>query len=303
MPTAVVNGGIQLEYETFGSPDDPALLLIMGFSAQMTDWPEAFCQRLAEHGRYVIRFDNRDCGLSSKFDGIGVDAEDVMIAALADTEVPAVPYNLSDMASDAVGLLDYLGIGQAHIVGASMGGMVAQHVAIEHPERTLSLVSIMSTTGEPEVGAASPEAIAALLTPAPVGRDAYIDASASWATWQSKKYVDLAANRERAAHNYDRSFYPEGSPRQLCAIYASGRRTTSLRTVTAPTLVIHGRDDALITWSGGARTAELVPGANFLLVADMGHDLPLPLWPILLGAIDTHATAAEQRVAAQSLAS
>jgi pimeloyl-ACP methyl ester carboxylesterase len=300
MSQITVADGIELEYETFGSPNDSAMLLIMGFTAQMTDWPVEFCEQLAAHGRYVIRFDNRDCGLSTKLDGQLIDPMPVMMAALSDAEVPPVPYTLSDMAADAVGLLDALGIAQAHIVGASMGGMIAQHVAIEHPARTMSLISIMSTPGEPEVGTPSPEAIAALLTPPPDDRAGYIDASARWLTWQSKKYADQAHNRERAAENYDRSFYPEGSTRQLSAIYASGRRTDGLPGVTAPTLVIHGRDDALISWSGGARTAELVPGAHLLLVADMGHDLPQQLWPMLVNAITSHAHNAERAVTASA---
>jgi pimeloyl-ACP methyl ester carboxylesterase len=297
MAQIAVAGDIELEYETFGSPDDPAMLLIMGFTAQMTDWPSEFCQQLADSGRYVIRFDNRDCGLSTKLDGQLIDPMPVMMAALSEGEVPPVPYTLSDMASDAIGLLDALGIDRAHIVGASMGGMIAQHVAIEHPGRVISLTSIMSTPGEPEVGTPSPEAIAALLTPPPVDRAGYIDASARWLTWQSKTYADQDANRQRAAENYDRSFYPEGSTRQLAAIYASGRRTVGLQGVTLPTLVIHGRDDALISWSGGARTAELVPGAHLLLVADMGHDLPRPLWPVLVDSLVSHASNAERSAA------
>ncbi|MEO6123179.1 MAG: alpha/beta hydrolase [Ilumatobacteraceae bacterium] len=295
MPQADVNTTasgekISLEYETFGSPADPALLLIMGFTAQMTLWPEAFCSELAECGRFVIRFDNRDCGLSTKLDGVQVDVGAVVVAALAEDPavMPAVPYTLSDMATDAVGLLDHLGIAAAHIAGASMGGMIAQTFAIEHSDRTLSLISIMSTTGEPEVSTPSPEAGAALLAAPPTEREAYIESAVGSMVWKSKKYGDLDTTRVEYARDYDRSFYPDGSPRQLAAIYASGRRTDALAALDTPTLVIHGRDDTLIPMEGGLRTSELVSGSKLLLLADMGHDLPEPLWPTVIDAIISH---------------
>jgi pimeloyl-ACP methyl ester carboxylesterase len=276
---------MELEYDTFGSPDDPALLLIMGFTAQMTQWPDDFCKLFADAGLFVIRFDNRDCGLSTKLDGVEVDLGPVIAAALSEQPAPAVPYTLSDMAADAVGLLDALGIERAHVLGASMGGMIAQHVALEHPHRLLTLVSVMSMTGEPEYGQPTPEAAAALLAPPPHDRQAYVDAAPSWMIWHSKKYADEAHVRAQAAAGYDRMFYPQGAPRQLAAIYASGRRADGLARLNVPTLVIHGRDDVLITPGGGMRTAELIPGANLLLVADMGHDLPAPLWPLLVDAV------------------
>jgi pimeloyl-ACP methyl ester carboxylesterase len=204
-----------------------------------------------------------------------------------------VPYTLSDMAADAVGLLDALGIDRAHVVGASMGGMIVQHMAIEHPARVRSLVSVMSMPGEPEVGQPTPEAAAALLAPPPTERQAYIDASVNWMVWHSKKHRDEARTREQAAADYDRSFYPDGAPRQLAAIYASGRRTEGLSQLDVPTLVIHGRDDTLITPSGGFRTAELVPGADLLYVADMGHDLPEPLWPFFVDVVVAHTRRAD----------
>jgi pimeloyl-ACP methyl ester carboxylesterase len=248
---------------------------------------------LADQGLYVVRFDNRDCGLSSKLDGVEVDLEAVIGAALTEQPIPSVPYTLSDMAADAVGLLDALGLERAHIMGASMGGMIAQTVAIEHPTRTRSLISIMSMPGEPEVGQPTPEAAAALLAPPPTERQAYIDASPQWMVWQSKKYRDEQQARRQAAADYDRSFYPEGAPRQLAAIYASGRRTEGLAALDVPTLVIHGMDDTLITPSGGFRTAELVPGAVLLYVADMGHDMPEPLWPFLVDVIGAHTRRAD----------
>ena len=289
MPRALVQPGIELEYDTIGSPDDPALLLVMGFTAQMTDWDDDLCKLLADQGLFVIRFDNRDCGLSTKLDGHEVDIAAVMMAALAEQEVPAVPYTLSDMAADAVGLLDHLGIERAHIMGASMGGMIAQTIAIDHPRRCRSLISVMSQPGDPDVGHPTPEAAAALFSPPPTTRSEYIDSSTKWMVWHSRRYADADATREAAARSFDRSFYPEGAPRQLAAIYASGRRSPALAELDLPTLVIHGRDDTLITPSGGMRTAEVIPGANLLLVADMGHDLPAPLWPLIVDAVASHA--------------
>ncbi|MDW3213766.1 MAG: alpha/beta hydrolase [Ilumatobacteraceae bacterium] len=285
MSRATLPSGIELEYDTFGSPDDPALLLVMGFTAQMTAWSPAFCERLASGGRHVIRFDNRDCGLSSKLDGVEVDGGAVMLAAMSGAELPAVPYTLSDMAADGIGLLDHLGIDRAHVAGASMGGMIVQTMAIEHPARLLSVTSIMSTVGDPAYGAASPEAMEVLLRPPAADRDAIVAGAADFAVWSSKKYFDADLARELAAANYDRSFYPEGAPRQLAAIFASGDRSESLAQVDLPFLVVHGLDDRLIDPSGGQRTADLVPGAHLLLVSDMGHDLPEPLWPLVTAAI------------------
>lgn len=288
MPRALVSTGMEIEYDTIGSPTDPTLLLIMGFTAQLTAWDERFCRIFADAGFHVVRFDNRDCGLSTKLDGQVADIGAVMAAVFADQPAPPVPYTLSDMAADAMGLLDHLCIEKAHVMGASMGGMIAQHVAIEHPHRVLSLVSVMSQPGEPEVGQPAPEAAEALLAPPPTDRQAYIDSAPRWMLWQSKKYRDEAKVKENAARDFDRSFYPEGSTRQLAAIYASGRRTQMLQQLDVPTLVVHGLDDTLITPSGGERTAELVPGAHLMMVSDMGHDMPEPLWPLLTGAIIGH---------------
>jgi pimeloyl-ACP methyl ester carboxylesterase len=279
--------GITLEYDTFGSPDDPALLLVMGFTAQMIQWDERFCALLADSGLFVIRFDNRDCGLSSGLDGVEVDSGAVMAAGFAGGPMPEVPYTLSDMALDAIGLLDHLGIERAHIMGASMGGMIVQTMAIEHPTRVRSLVSVMSTTGDTSVGQAAPEVLANLIAPPPTTREEYIESSPRWMVWQSKKYRDEAKVKELAAISFDRSFYPEGGPRQLAAIMASGDRSAKLAELNVPTLVIHGRDDTLITPSGGFRTAELIPGAHLLFLSDMGHDLPEPLWPQVVAAVST----------------
>lgn len=286
-------GTVELEYETIGSPTDPPVLLVMGFTAQMISWPDAFVRLLADRGMYVIRFDNRDCGLSTKLHGVTVDVDPVIAAALTDQVPPPVPYTLSDMASDAIGLLDHLGIESAHIVGASMGGMIVQTMAIEHPRRVRSLTSIMSMTGEPEFGAPLPEAAEVLLAPPATDRTENIENAIRYSVWQSKRYFDPVTVRSEAARAYDRSFYPEGSARQLAAIYASGRRTEGLQKLDLPTLVIHGRDDTLIPPSGGERTAALVPGSTFMLVADMGHDLPAPLHGLIGGAIASHVGLAE----------
>jgi pimeloyl-ACP methyl ester carboxylesterase len=291
MPQAKISDTIQIEYDTFGNPSDPALLLVMGFTAQMTLWDENFCRLLADGGRFVIRFDNRDVGLSTKLDGQDVDMNAVLGALFGDgsTEMPPVPYTLSDFSNDAFGVLDALGIQKAHIVGASMGGMIVQTMAIEHPERVLTMTSIMSTTGEREYGQAAPEAMAALLTPPPTERAAYVENSASVAkVFSSPRYFDADKTKVRAAASYDRMFYPEGATRQMAAIAASGDRTDGLRALKVPTLVIHGAADTLITPSGGLRTAELIPGANLLLLDDMGHDLPEQLWPLIVDVIVSH---------------
>jgi pimeloyl-ACP methyl ester carboxylesterase len=286
-------GTITLEYETLGTATDPAVLLIMGFGAQLINWSDQFCQILVDQGFYVIRFDNRDCGLSTKLDGVVVDPNAVVGAALTGQELPAVPYTLSDMAQDAIELLNHLGLESAHILGASMGGMIAQALVIEHPERARSLISLFSVTGEMEYGAPTAEAAEVLLGPPPSDRQAYIEASPKYGVWQSKRYFDEVAVKREAARAFDRSFYPEGSSRQLAAIYASGSRAEQLQKLQTPTLVIHGTDDTLLPPDGGKRTAELVPGSTFLLVADMGHDLPEPLLPLITGAMTAHMKLAE----------
>jgi pimeloyl-ACP methyl ester carboxylesterase len=251
----------------------------MGYTAQMVAWEEEFCKMFAAKNLFVIRFDNRDCGLSTKFDGAQVDVNAVITAALMEEPMPPVPYTLSDMASDAVGLLDFLKIERAHVLGASMGGMIAQVMTIEHPTRVRTLTSVMSMSGEPEYGQSAPEAMTALLSVPPSDREGYIAHSPIYQAFHSMKYRSDENSKRAAARDFDRSFYPQGAPRQLAAIYSSGRRTEQLRAVKTPTLVIHGKDDTLITPTGGERTAELIPNAKFVLVDDMGHDLPQPLWP------------------------
>ena len=289
MPSAVVNKWetlpIEVEYDTFGKQGDPALLLIMGFGAQMVAWEVAFVKMLADRGLFVIRFDNRDCGLSTKLDGVAVDTDKVVAAALLEQPIPPVPYTLSDMANDARGLLDHLGIEKAHIMGASMGGMIAQVFAIEHPTRTASLISVMSMPGEPETMQSTPEAMTALMAVPPSDRAGFIEHSLAYQAFQSKKYRSDDLSRKNAARDFDRSFYPQGSPRQLAAIYASGRRTEALAALKTRTLVIHGTDDTLISPVAAHRTAEIIPGAQLVMVEDMGHDLPQPLWPKVVDTI------------------
>lgn len=289
MPRAVANKWetlpIELEYDTFGDKKNPALVLIMGFGAQMVAWDEGFAQMLADRGFFVVRFDNRDVGLSTKLDGVKVDANGVVSAALLEQPLPPVPYTLSDMAQDVVGLLDHLNIDKAHILGASMGGMIAQVFAIEHPQRTASLISVMSMPGEPETMQSTPEAMAALLSIPPSDRAGFIEHSLVYQAFQSKKHRSDAISREKAARDYDRSFYPEGSPRQMAAIYASGRRTEALAALKVRTLVLHGADDTLISPNAAKRTAEIIPGAQLVILDDMGHDVPEPLWPQVVDLI------------------
>ncbi len=289
MAQAVLPSGINIEYDTMGNPSHPTMLWIMGFGAQLTAWNEEFMQMFVDQGYHVVRFDNRDCGLSYKHDGVMVDVDKVVMAAMMGDTPPPVPYTLHDMAADAKGVLDHLGIEKAHILGASMGGMIAQTFAINYPERTQSLVSIMSVPGDLAYGTPTDEALTGLLAPPPPDRAGYIESAKTWAIWGSKKYFNLEEARERAGREYDRSFYPEGTHRQQAAIYASGDRSEQLATLNVPTLVIHGTDDTLLTPSGGDRTAELIPGSVLLKVKDMGHDMPRELWPLFVDSITSHA--------------
>lgn len=289
MPQVLLPSGIAIEFESLGDPTHPTLLWIMGFSAQMTAWPDELLHMYVNEGFHVVRFDNRDCGLSHKHHGVEVNVDAVTMAAMMGDPPPPVPYTLSDMAADAVGVLDHLGIEHAHVIGASMGGMIAQTVAIEHSHRVKTLTSVMSVPGDLAYGTPTPEALTVLVSPPPPDRESYIKSAANWAVWCSKKHFDLEEAMQRAGREYDRSFYPEGSARQMAAIYASGDRSEALRQLTIPTLVIHGRDDTLLTPSGGERTAELIPNSQLLMLDDMGHDLPRPLWSTYVDAITSHA--------------
>jgi pimeloyl-ACP methyl ester carboxylesterase len=291
MPTAESNG-IQIEYDVIGDDDAVPMLLVMGFGAQLVLWEDDFCRQLAERGFRVIRYDNRDVGLSTKFDAAGtVDMATAFADAYAGREMTA-PYTLTDMADDAVGLLDALGIERAHVVGASMGGMIAQHVALREPLRMLTLTSIMSTTGDRTVGQPRPEAIAPLFAPPPTDREGYIDHTVAIGRLLTCDQVPFDEERARArsALAYDRCFYPEGPSRQLLAVLASGDWTERLATVQVPTLVIHGALDPLVDVSGGEATARAIPGARLMVLDDMGHALAPAHWSAVVDAIAHHAS-------------
>jgi pimeloyl-ACP methyl ester carboxylesterase len=288
MPRAALESGIELEYATFGDAADPTLLLVNGYTSQMIVWEQALLDGLVANGLHVVIYDNRDVGLSTKLDGQHVEPMRVLQSLMAGEQVE-VPYTLSDMAADGMDLLSHLGVERAHIAGVSMGGMIVQMMAIEHPARVISLTSIMSSPGDPKFGQPSEEARAALLAPPATERETYIEESTRAKVWLSNKYYNEAATKERSATQFDRIFYPEGFTRQLAAIYATGDRSDRLRSLDVPTLVIHGRDDELISPSGGERTAELIDGSRYLLVSDMGHDLPVPLAPMFADTIAGHA--------------
>ncbi|MEO9255065.1 MAG: alpha/beta hydrolase [Tepidiformaceae bacterium] len=279
--TAKANG-IDIAYETFGDVSKPALLLVMGLGAQMIAWDEDFVQKIVDRGFYVIRYDNRDVGLSSKIEA-GPQPD---VAAATRGDASSASYTLNEMADDGISLLDALGIAKAHIVGASMGGMIVQAMAIRHPERVLSIASIMSTTGDRAVGQATPEAMAALTSPPPKTREEAVAAAVKSASVVAPGVaIDEAKVGEAAGRAFDRSFYPVGMARQLVAIIASPDRTEALKKVTVPTVVIHGEADALVTPSGGEATAAAIPGAKLVMVPNMGHNLPDQAVPTVVDAI------------------
>lgn len=292
MPQTTANG-ITIEFDTFGDPAERPLLLVMGLGAQMTRWRPEFCEQLADHGHYVIRFDNRDVGLSHKFDHAGVpNMAQIFMQAQAGQPVSA-PYSLDDMADDATGVLDALGVERAHVCGASMGGMIVQTMALRHPHRLRSMTSIMSTTGNPELPPATPEAMAALMSPAGTTLNEVLERAVSvQRIIGSPGYPDDAdAIRARAQSDYERCFYPVGVARQMAAIAASGNRKPRLASVATPTLVIHGKDDALVPLAGGIDTHAAIPGANLAVFDGMGHDLPEPLWDEIIALIARHTAA------------
>jgi len=291
MPTAR-HDNIEIEYEVVGNPEHPALLMVMGFTAQMVTWPDGLMEALAARGLFVIRFDNRDCGLSSKSEGPAPDTAAMILALM--TKGPAgvtAPYTLSDMALDAFAVLDDLGIDAAHVVGASMGGMIAQTMAIDNPARVLSLTSIMSTTGSPDVGQGTPQAMEALISPMPDGREAILERGLSVSQIISGPLWNKERSEKLVALQYDRNFHPIGAAFQMAAILESGDRTKKLESVTTPTLVIHGREDPLIAPSGGEATAAAIPAAQLATINEMGHDLPMELWPRLSDLIAGHVNA------------
>lgn len=272
--------GISIEYETFGDKSKETVLLIMGLGGQLTMWPVEFCEELVSRGYHVVRFDNRDIGLSTKFDAAGMPDMAAIFGALMAGKPATSAYSLDDMAADAAALLDALGIKAAHIVGASMGGMIAQLVATNHPERTLSLTSIMSTTGNPALPQAKPEAMAVLMSPAPEGdiEGAITRGIEAWKVIGSPGFpTDDATLRTWVTRDVNRSLYPVGTARQMAAIVANGDRREKLKKLNVPTVVVHGADDPLVPVEGGKDTAANIPGAELRIVPGMGHDFPLGL--------------------------
>jgi pimeloyl-ACP methyl ester carboxylesterase len=295
MPQLQANG-IRIEYDSFGDRGARPLLLVMGLGAQMLLWEEAFCEALAERGHFVVRFDNRDIGLSSKLDGAPVPNPLELMMKVQSGAALQVPYTLDDMADDAAALIEALGLRSAHVCGASMGGMIAQTVALRHPARVRSLVSIMSSTGNPELPQASPEAMGVLIAPPPTTRAEAIEQGVkTWRVIGSPGFpFDEERIRARTGELYDRCFYPAGTARQLAAILAHGSRKAALAEVAAPTLVIHGAADPLVPLAGGRDTAESIPGAELLVIDGMGHDLPEAAWPRIVSAIGAHTERAER---------
>ena len=277
-------GSLELEYDTFGDPSNPPLLLVMGLGAQMLSWDEGFCRLLVDRGFFVIRFDNRDIGLSTKTDGTPPALEDVMMTRLTGGH-PDVPYLLADMAADGWGLLDSLGIDRAHIVGASMGGMIVQSMAIAQPARALSLTSIMSNTGDLTVGQAEPAFLGELMAVQPTSPETAVESGIALQRLISGPLFDEAQARDHTQRSFDRSFHPAGVLFQTAAIFSSPDRTAALRTLTIPTLVLHGRVDQLVPLSGGVATAAAIAGSRLVVLDQMAHDLPEALWPEAVDAI------------------
>ena len=285
-----VGRGITLCYETFGDPADPPILLVMGLATQMIAWHDDFCGELADRAFHVVRFDNRDIGRSTH-----LDFRPPSLGQLVRRRFHPEQYTLSDMAEDTARLLRELEIAPAHVVGASMGGMIAQMLASEHPEAVRSLTSIMSTTGSRFHGQPHYSVYRYLLRPPPRDREGYVERAAevfglvgSTGFPRDEQYI-----RERAARSYDRGFDVAAGGRQLGAITASGNRTAKLGRITAPALVIHGTVDKMIRPSGGRATAKAIPGARLMMIEGMGHDLPRGAWPQIIDAISEHARAAD----------
>jgi len=292
MPQVPVNN-IDIEYEAFGASSDPTILLIMGLGMQMIAWPEPFCRELASRGYQVIRYDNRDTGFSTKFEGRKTPSMMSMFVRSALRWPIRVPYTLKDMAADAVGLLDAINVEVAHVVGASMGGMIAQNLAASYPNRVCTLTSIMSTSGHRSLPAADPLVTRHLFHARPTGNDREAVITHIMRTIEligSPAYpVDEEKRREMASMSYDRCFYPQGFTRHVAAIIEDGDRRGRLRMIKAPTLVIHGRDDPLVPLAGGIDTAEHIAGARLEVIDGMGHNFPIELWPGIIDLIVDHA--------------
>ena len=288
MPNVQANG-IQIEYDIFGNPVDPALLLIMGLGRQMVFVDEDLCEELAKNNLFVIRFDNRDVGLSTKFEEAGVP--DVMAAITASMQGQPVqaPYTIDDMADDAVALLSAIGIEKAHICGLSMGATITQTIGYRHPSKALTLIPIMGTTGNPALPQGKLEALQLLYIPWPTEREAFLEHWVKlWhAFWGSYNY-DPKYMRKFGEFEYDRAFYPQGEVRQLIASIAHGNLKSYLSKISAPTLVIHGKEDPIFPIECGKDIAEEIPGAELMIIEGMGHCLPRETWPQIIDAIAKH---------------
>jgi len=287
MPRIQANG-LEFEYETFGEPGNPPLLLVMGLGAQMVTWPEEFCRKLAQRGFYVIRYDNRDVGLSSRLDHLGVP-DPMQVFARA---VPPA-YTIDDMADDAAGVLDALGIPAAHVVGASMGGFIVQSLATRHPEKVLSLTSIMSDLGGEDAVPAAPEVLAVLFTPPPQDRESLIEQGIqlSRVLW-AERYFDEERARSSRTAAVDRAISIEGTARQAGAAVVRPSRREALGALKVPALVIHGDADPLVPFENGRRTAAAIPGARLLVLPEAGHDIPPAFYEVMADAIAEMANSA-----------
>ena len=285
MPKANVNN-TEIEYETIGDPISKPLLLIAGLGSQLLAWSDEMCENLVNLGFFVIRFDNRDVGLSTKFDDAGLPDFMEINAAYARGEVPKVPYTLEDMANDAIGVLNTLNIDKAHICGASMGGMIAQVIAYSHPSRVLSLTVIMSTTGNPDLPQAKPEIMMQFFAPVPSEREAYIEEMVKRDSLIHGTFTyDEDQGRDYRTKEYDRSYYPEGIARQLAAMAVPGNIKPKISAIQVPTLVIHGTEDPFNAIEAGKEIATAIPGAELLVLDGMGHSFPREVIPHIINAL------------------
>lgn len=289
----VESNGLQIAYESFGDPDGVPVLLIMGLGTQMLAWPDDFCRQLADRGYHVVRFDNRDVGLSTHLDSVGPGRP---VGSLLGLAKPA--YRLVDMATDAAGLIEAIGWAGAHVVGVSMGGMIAQNLVLLRPDLVRSLISISSNTGSLLVGRPRPDVLAHMLRTKPA-TDRQRAVENSLAMYEKIHSIgfppDFANIRELAGIAYDRRHDPAGAARQFAAILAAPNRTAALQRVSVPTTVIHGNADPLVNISGGLATAAAIRGSRLVTIAGMGHDLPVQVWPQLLAEISSTVATGEQR--------
>ncbi|MFX0179541.1 MAG: alpha/beta fold hydrolase [Candidatus Hodarchaeota archaeon] len=285
MPKANVNN-IIIEYETIGNPNSKPILLIAGLGSQLIAWSDEICDDFAENGFFVIKYDNRDVGLSTKFEDAGIPDMMEISASYTRGEIPKIPYTLEDMADDAIGVLDSLNIEKAHICGASMGGMIAQIIAYRHPSRVLSLAVIMSTTGNPELPPSKPEIMMRFFAPVPSEREAYIDEMVKRDSLINGTFpFDKSQSREYRTREYDRSYYPEGIARQLAAMAVPGNIKPFINKISAPTIVIHGSEDPFNLIEVGKDIATTIPNAELLIIDGMGHSFPPEVIPQIIEAL------------------